>query len=345
MNGRVEVTYRGRMKKWIFFLLIAGAVIMLIAAVVYVRRRGIPFVRIQDNWSVGIYVGETPFAFHQPDFVRNPVLTVLDVHDAPARFLADPFLVREGDLWYMFFEIYRWDKEQGDISVATSKELRKWNYEQIVLDEPFHLSYPYVFEWQGDYYMIPESYEANSVRLYRAENFPFQWSYVTTLIEGKDFLDNSLVYYNSKWWLFTSFVGNKTLSLYYADDLLGPWREHPESPIVEDNIEIARPGGRMLVYEGRLFRYGQDGYPRYGNQIRVFEITELSTTAYREELFSETPVVRASGQGWNQDAMHNVDPTQLPDGQWVTSVDGSGPVRLFQLPRRFGLDRFAFRLP
>jgi hypothetical protein len=245
----------------------------------------------------------------------------------------------------MFFEIYRWDTEQGDLSVATSKDLREWNYEGIVLDEPFHLSYPYVFEWQGDYYMIPESFEANSVRLYRAESFPFQWSYVATLIEGKDFLDNSLAYYHDKWWLFTSFVGNKTLSLYYADDLLGPWAEHPESPIVEDNIDIARPGGRMLVYENRLFRYGQDGHPRYGNLIRAFEITEISPTAYREELVSETPVVQASGEGWNQDAMHNVDPTQLSDGQWVTSVDGSGPVRLFQLPARLGLDHIHFVLP
>jgi hypothetical protein len=199
------------MKKWLLLFLIAGVAVMFAAAVFYIRERRIPFVRPQDNWSVGIYVGETPFAFHEPDFVRNPVLTVLDVDDAPARFLADPFLIREGDLWYMFFEIYRWDTEQGDLSVATSKDLRNWNYEGIVLDEPFHLSYPYVFEWQGDYYMIPESFEANSVRLYRAESFPFQWSYVATLIEGKDFLDNSLAYYNDKWWLFTSFVGNKTL--------------------------------------------------------------------------------------------------------------------------------------
>jgi hypothetical protein len=101
----------------------------------------------------------------------------------------------------------------------------------------------------------------------------------------------------------------------------------------------------MLVYENRLFRYGQDGHPRYGNLIRAFEITEISPTAYREELVSETPVVQARGEGWNQDAMHNVDPTQLPDGQWVTSVDGSGPVRLFQLPARFGLDRIHFVLP
>jgi beta-xylosidase len=336
------------MKKRLLLLLGFAVVAMLlvVAAGLFVyRTRGIPYVRVHDNWSVGIYVGETPFAFHQPDNIRNPVLTILDVTDARARFLADPFMVREGDTWYMFFEIFNWDTEHGDLSVATSKDLRKWKYERIVLDEPFHLAYPYVFKWEGEYYMIPDTYEARSVRLYQADEFPFRWSYVTTLLEGAEFVDSSVVFYNDKWWLFTSYVGNRTLSLYYADQLAGPWQEHPQSPIVEDNIDIARPGGRMLVHEGRLYRYGQDGYPRYGNLIRAFEITEISPTAYSERLVSETPVVEASGRGWNQDAMHTVDPTQLPDGQWVTPVDGSGPIRIFQPPARFGLDRLAFRLP
>ena len=78
----------------IFSLLIVTT--LLVSGVHYYRTRGIPYVWTYDNWSVGVYSGEKPFTFQQPDNVRNPVLTVLDVTDVNARFLADPFMVREG---------------------------------------------------------------------------------------------------------------------------------------------------------------------------------------------------------------------------------------------------------
>ena len=43
-----------------------------------------------------------------------------------------------------------------------------WEYRQIVIDEPYDLSYPYIFQWQDEYYMIPEAHTETSVRLYRA---------------------------------------------------------------------------------------------------------------------------------------------------------------------------------
>jgi hypothetical protein len=320
-------------------------VLLLTAGIYRVQTRDIPFVRTHHNWSLGIYMGDTPFALSQSNGVRNPVLTVLDVTDARAHFLADPFMVYEDGAYFMFFEIYNLDTQQGDLSVATSRDGRNWTYKQIILDEPFHLSYPYVFKWEGEYYLVPESYEANSVRLYRAEEFPFTWQYVATLLEGRGFLDNSLAYYNDYWWLFASFEGNDTLRLYFADDLLGPWQEHPQSPIIQGNPHHARPGGRVLVHDGRLFRYAQDGVPHYGYQIWAFEITGISPTTYSERLVSNTPVVRASGSGWNQDAMHTVDPIQMENGRWISPVDGSGPIRIFELPYGQNIMRLAFLLP
>jgi hypothetical protein len=306
--------------------------ILLLAAVYVYQTRGVPFVRIHDNWSLGVYTGDSPFALSQPEDIRNPVLTILDVTDVPAHFLADPFMVYENDVWYMFFEVYNLNSHQGDIAVATSADGRRWQYERLVLDEPFHLSYPFVFKWEGAYYMVPESGEANSVRLYVADEFPFTWRHTATLLEGDGFLDNSLAYYNEYWWLFTSFEGNDMLRLYYAADLFGPWREHPLSPVIENNPHHARPGGRPLLHDGRLYRYAQDSDPRYGHKMWAFEITDISPTTYSERLVSETPVVQASGGGWNQDAMHAVDLHQLPDGRWISPVDGSGPIRLFDMP-------------
>ncbi len=115
-----------------------------------------------------------------------------------------------------------------------------------------------------------------------------------------------------------------TLQLFYADELLGPWQEHPLSPVVQNDPNIARPGGRVIQFDGRLIRYAQDDFPTYGNKVRAFEIIELSTTDYREIDVAENPILDGDGLGWNADGMHHIDPLQLSDGTWLAAVDGIG---------------------
>jgi hypothetical protein len=292
----------------------------------------VPFVGKREQWSIGIYRSDSPFAFSTSGNRRNPVLTAQDVTDVLAKFVADPFLVQESSTWYLFFEVYNTETEQGDIAVATSKNTRKWKYERVVLDEPFHLSYPYVFSWQNEYYLIPESYESNSIRLYKAVDFPSQWAFLGSLIEGKDFVDPSIVKFNEKWWIFVSSVSESdALRLYYADNLMGPWHEHPMSPVVTKDKNIARPGGRVLNDDGRLIRYEQDLDQAWGHRVWAFEVTELTTTGYQEEKLTKEPTLGAAGSGWNEKAMHHIDPHQVGDSKWIASVDGFGTYLVFGL--------------
>ena len=142
-----------------FFLLLAVLILFVmtlgVGKIVY-DRRGIPFVRETEQWSIGIYSGTTPFDFPERQRLWNPVLRAEDVTDVPAKFVADPFLVQDDETWFLFFEVYNLASKHGDIAIATSTNTRNWKYEQVVLDEPFHLSYPYVFKWEDDYDMIPE---------------------------------------------------------------------------------------------------------------------------------------------------------------------------------------------
>ena len=291
---------------------------------VYVgNSRGIPFATTQEKWSIGIYVGESPFDFASPKNVTNPVLTAKDVTDVPSDFVADPFMVKDYSTWYMFFEVMNSRTHQGDIGLAISNDGSNWIYKQIVLDELFHLSYPYVFKWKNEYYMIPESHQANSVRLYKAVDFPKKWSFVRTLLYG-DYLDSSIFRHAGRWWIFTesSQGGNNTLRLYYADDLTEPWIEHTKSPIIEGDANIARPGGRVVVFDGLIVRYAQDDDSTYGNQVLAFEITELTTLSYEEEQVPRNPTLKASGNGWNADGMHHIDPHQIDENKWIACVDG-----------------------
>ncbi len=125
------------------------------------------YVAAPSRWSIGIYIGDSPFDLKPPKGVRNPVLTREDVSDVTAAVVADPFMLRVSDTWFMFFEVFNWKANKGEIGLATSCDGMNWAYQQIVIAERFHLSYPYVFEWMNEYYLIPESHQAGSVRLYK----------------------------------------------------------------------------------------------------------------------------------------------------------------------------------
>jgi hypothetical protein len=144
-------------------------------------------------------------------------------------------------------------------------------------------------------------------------------------LHGPYFADASLCRYEERWWLFTDAspsMTHDTLRLYYADELRGPWSEHPASPIIAHNPHIARPAGRLIVRNNRVLRYTQDCSPVYGTQVRGFEITTLTTARYHERALSQTPVLAGSGAGWNASGMHHIDAHQLENGQWLACVDG-----------------------
>lgn len=115
-----------------------------------------------------------PFNLIDPPGITNPVLTAGDVTDRDAEFVADPFMFHEDGPWYMFFEVFDRAALRGDISLASSLDGLHWTYDRIVLDESFHVSYPYVFKAGNRYYMIPETNELDEVRIYKAKNFPYQ---------------------------------------------------------------------------------------------------------------------------------------------------------------------------
>ena len=297
------------------------------------KRGIIPFVGKRVVWSIGIYSGASPFDVAPAPNAINPVLTAKDVTDVPARFVADPFMVFENNIWYMFFEVFNENSMDTDIAVATSNDGLSWTYKQIVLDEPFTLSYPYVFKWMDQYYMVPETHKARSVRLYKAIDFRTKWSFVANLINGGFPLDPTIFRYRDRWWMFveSNIVRYDELRLYYADDLTGPWMEHPKSPVICGDANIARPGGRVIVMDDRLFRYTQDCEPNYGNQVRAFEITELTTTTYEEREIEGNPVLERSRTGWNSMGMHHIDPHRIGDKQWIACVDGYTEVLRFGL--------------
>jgi hypothetical protein len=273
-------------------------------------------------FSIGIYTGTSPFALEP---AVTPALTRDDVTDVVASYVADPFIVEADGRWHMFFEVFNRRTNKGEIAHATSGDGLQWAYEGIVLAEEFHLSYPHVFEWAGERWLIPESFQAHAVRLYRADAFPTRWSFAGTLIEALHVVDASPFRFADRWWLFADTSpegGHDTLRLYSADELTGPWSEHPASPIVAGDPTSARPAGRVILDDSQVIRLAQDCSQAYGSVVRAFEVTELTPTAYAERELTPSPLLAGSGSGWNADGMHHLDAHRLEGGGWIAAVDG-----------------------
>jgi len=279
----------------------------------------------RDTWTVGIYTGPSPFQLSPPAGVVNPVITPQDVTDIKATIVAHPFMVVIDSLCYMYFTVKNPDigPGHGGIGLAQSADGLNWDYRKIVVDADYDLAYPFVFKWKGEYYMVPEPHGVPSVPLYRATSFPDQWVYDGDLISGEILISSSVFRHDGMWWMFAVNSGNETLRLFYATQLKGKWTEHPQSPVVKKDLNTARPAGRPFMYEGDLYRVGQDCAPTYGNKVHAFRITALSTTEYAEEMVQK-PIFARVPDSWIARAAHHVDAHQIANGKWIAAVDGLG---------------------
>ncbi len=284
--------------------------------------------------EIDLLVEASPVAAMVPDWtsVRNPpfpsaqlsqVLTARDITDISATFIADPFLFYENGEWYMFFEILP-VSGYTKFGLARSKDGINWKYERIVFGEQFQISYPQVFKYGDKYYMIPETGPINEVRIYEAQNFPYDWHYSSTIISGRSYVDPSIFRYNGKWWLFASENATNNCYLFYSQNLTSGWTQHPMSPIICNDASKSRQGGRAFVYDGgRIIRIVQKDDIYYGEKVRAFEVDRLTETEYTEHEVSESPILNKSGTGWNAVGMHTFDPWWTGN-HWICAVDGIG---------------------
>jgi hypothetical protein len=157
-----------------------------------------------------------------------------------------------------------------------------------VLERPYHLSYPFVFEWQGGQYMIPESSHNRTIELYEATEFPYRWRHLRDLMTGVSAVDSTIVRRDGLWWMFTNIRENEggsfndELFLFYSDDLLGGhWEPHPLNPIVTD-VRVARPAGRIFEIDGVLYRPSQDCSGSYGSAVNINRVLEMDEKKYKE---------------------------------------------------------------
>jgi len=204
---------------------------------------------------------------------------------APDYGCADPFPVSTGGTDFIFAEEILPD-ERGRLVVYSKDGAGKWqNPPTVIMDTAHHLSYPCVFEHEGEYYLIPETWCAGRVELWRATRFPDKWALDTVYAEGVGLVDTTPVYANGRWYFFTAAVGPGAdayeLLIYHSEQLRGPWEAHALNPVSSD-IRAARMAGHFFRSHNRLIRPAQDCSGAYGRAMRLYEVLRLTPWEYEE---------------------------------------------------------------
>ncbi len=205
------------------------------------------------------------------------------------RFLADPHLFKKGDDHVCFVEEFDYRTAKGHIA-AYALEGTGARRLGTVLEEDFHLSFPFVFEVDGTIYMCPESHKAGDIRLYECVEFPTVWRLHKILMTDVSAADTVLFRRDGLWWMMTNIdtsdIGDHSSELHIffagapdADN----WTPHPRNPVVFDSRR-ARNGG-FFVDDGAYYRVFQvQDFDIYGAAAGIARIVELTETSYREDI-------------------------------------------------------------
>lgn len=261
--------------------------------------------------------------------IQYPVKTIrCDKHnfsEMPVRIVADPFLFTFNNRVYLFYEQQRL-YHPGTIMMTCSENLKEWTEPVTVLKEKCHLSFPFVFQDNGEVYMIPETSALGEIRLYRAADDGLKkFVYIKSIDvpcadDGKvNFADTCILKERDIYYLFTSTENSNEYQqhLYYADCLEGPYHKHPCSPIVRGN-KVGRNGGSILLIDDMLVRVAQDCVREYGENIHLLKIDELTKETYAEHIIKENLLPTADG--FYQNGGHQFNMVDF-NGMTIISTD------------------------
>ena len=204
------------------------------------------------------------------------------------RFWADPHIVTMDKNYFIFIEEYIYNQSKGHIAVIKMDKDGNHDYLGKVLEKDYHLSYPFVFEFKNNFYMIPETESNNNIELYKCVDFPKKWEYHGEIMSNVSAVDTTIFNHDNKWWMFTGIKENigssnsDELFLFHSDNpLTDKWEPHSKNPIISD-VRQARPAGKIFSFKDKLYRPSQNSSKFYGYGISINQINNITKNEYEE---------------------------------------------------------------
>lgn len=222
-------------------------------------------------------------------------------------FYADPFPVTWQGRTFVFFEDLDHRVGKGTISAIEFGARGPIGGAIPVIEEPWHLSYPFLLTFDGALWMIPESTAHHDVAIYKCIEFPHRWERHATLLSGLELADATIARRGEFYYLFGATRDgaggySDTLSIFFTDHPLHPWRPHSQNPVLLDRV-AARPAGNLVERNGRLFRPAQDCSNGYGSALALCEVDELSPDGFKQSLRQ----VIGTGSDWPGRKLHTLN--------------------------------------
>ena len=221
-------------------------------------------------------------------FKLDNISAPLIIKSDKKKFLADPFLINHYDKTYCFAEEYDHVKKRGHI-VCINLNKQQPN-KKIVLNENFHLSFPFIFKFKNNFFMCPDSSDISEIRLYKSSNFPLKWRFYKTIKKNINSVDNIIFKKNNLWWLLTNIDRSNSqdfshdLSIFFSKEgpLTHRWKSHPQNPIKINSLESRNAG--LIFEKNKIIRVSQEqGFDNYGENINFHEIKLINKKEYVEE--------------------------------------------------------------
>ncbi|MBY0253479.1 MAG: formyl transferase, partial [Methylobacterium organophilum] len=261
------------------------------------------------------------------DLRRHPEGGWQVLPDDGRRFYADPFAIARDGAVTLFVEEFDYRRGKGVIAAVGFGENGPRGRPEPVLELETHLSYPFVFEADGQVWMIPESHASGTIDLYRATDFPRGWVHEAVLLDGVVAGDATLLQHGGRWWMFATVRAgggsySDTLHLWHAPHFRGPWTPHRHNPVLID-IGSARAAGPIVARDGGLIRPVQDCRQGYGAALGLARILRLDEEGYAQRV--ETRL--RPGAAWPGTRLH-----MLSAAGGFEFIDGSHRAR----PRLLG---------
>ena len=204
-------------------------------------------------------------------------------------FWADPFPIFHEDKYYIFFEEFVYSENKGHISVMVlDNNGNVIETPKEALNLGTHTSYPFIFKWEEDYYLLVENQSSGHIRAYKSVVFPFRWEPDRIIMNNVVAADPTIFEHSGLWWMFLTLSQDIKLNnwddlhLYFSESPLGPWKPHPKNPIKSD-ARSARPAGKLFRYGGTVYRPSQDCSGTYGRAIVINRVNVMTPYDYNEE--------------------------------------------------------------
>lgn len=199
--------------------------------------------------------------------------------EAPeGKWIADPILYEENGEHYLFVELFDRKKDKAGIGFYRFIN-NKPVFQKLIIEQPFHMSYPCVFSWNGEHFMVPESAAGNTVDLYRAVHFPDEWTLDCNLIRGQKYVDTTIAILGEQLFAFGYSKADDGWKLTcFSLDMKQKKLHKVYEEFFQENK--GRPAGPVLQEE--MIRPAQDCSRLYGEAIIWYKIDEINESFFRE---------------------------------------------------------------